>query len=156
MPRKCPECGGQDTRSHEPSCSWANLEGREEFVRAHAVQLVQERDKKLRASARQITATNARNRYLQREVARLQAIVVGLAERVVCQSDQLSQNAERVALAVRIHQETAPAQQWVVELRQMGQRLSVFRTIREQGQQALAVAKDLAVFLGATLVIGEG
>jgi len=71
MSRKCPECHEAGNRVHLPGCSYGPQEGREEFLRAHAPEIVAQRDEKIRAQAKQITSLNTRVRYLGSENNRL-------------------------------------------------------------------------------------
>ncbi len=54
-------------------------------------------------------------------------------------------------ITVVLYQEVAPARQWVVELHKPGGRMTFYRGISLGRERALAIAQELAQFLGAPL-----
>ncbi len=60
------------------------------------------------------------------------------------------------SITVVLYQEAAPSGQWVVELHKPGGRMTFYRGISLGRERALAIAQELAQFLGAALVTPTG
>lgn len=69
MAGKCLECGEQGSRAHLKGCSFgAKQSERDEYVKQHALQIVEELEEKIRAQAKHITSLEQSNRDLRRNL----------------------------------------------------------------------------------------